>query len=39
MSDNFHIIPMDCRHTEINDEFNSKFLAEKLSLIMEDTNV
>jgi thioesterase domain-containing protein/acyl carrier protein len=39
MSDEFHVISMDCRHTEINDEFNSKFLAEKLSLIMEDTNV
>ncbi|MDP3385821.1 MAG: AMP-binding protein [Eubacteriales bacterium] len=32
----FEFIEMPCRHTEINDSQNSKFLAHKLSALMED---
>lgn len=34
----FDVIPMYCRHTEINDAANAMFLAEKLSEIMEDAH-
>lgn len=32
----FEFIEMPCRHTEINDEQNSMFLAHRLSALMED---
>lgn len=36
MTSSFAYIEMPCRHTEINDEPNSRFLADQLSAIMED---